>query len=59
MWAREQLYLAAPLRVLQVRDTALIAGEFATSVARRSSDGAWRYAIALLRAQQQPKRSTT
>lgn len=58
IWAREQLYLAAPLRVLQTRDTALIAGPSATSVARRSSDGAWRYAIALLHAQPQTPRST-
>lgn len=58
MWAREQLYLAAPLRVLQNRGTALIAGRCATSVAHRSKDGAWRYAIALLDPQPQPPRST-
>lgn len=58
MWAREELYLAAPLRVLQTRNTALIAGACATSVARRSREGAWRYAIALLHAQPQPQRST-
>jgi hypothetical protein len=58
MWAREQLYLAAPLRVLQARRTALIAGPSSTSVAQRSRDGAWRYAIALLHADPQPPRST-
>jgi hypothetical protein len=59
-WAREELYLAAPLRVLQTRNTALIAGTRATSVARRSGGGAWRYSIALLhpQPQPQPQRST-
>jgi hypothetical protein len=57
MWAREALYLAAPLLVLQTSGTALIAGECATSVARRSGDGSWRYAIALLHADPQPQRS--
>ena len=55
MWRRAELYLATPLRVLQTRDTALIAGACATSVARRSREGAWRYAIALLHAQPQPQ----
>ena len=54
MWAREEHYLADPLRVLQARRTALIAGRHATTVARRSSDGGWRYAIALLYTQPQP-----
>jgi Domain of unknown function (DUF4440) len=54
MWAREEQYLAHPLRVLQARRTALIAGRHATTVARRSSDGSWRYAIALLHTQPQP-----
>jgi hypothetical protein len=57
MWAREELYLAARLRVLQAGGTALIAGECSTSVAHRSRDGAWRYTIALIRAQPQPQRS--
>jgi hypothetical protein len=57
-WARDELYLAAPLRVLQTRNTALIAGACAISVARRSGDGAWRYSIALLHSQPQPRRST-
>jgi hypothetical protein len=57
-WAREELYLASPLRVLQTSNTALIAGACAISVARRSGDGAWRYSIALLHSQPQPQRRT-
>jgi hypothetical protein len=58
MWAREELYLAYPRRVLQARRTALIAGDRSISVARRSTDGIWRYTIALLHAQPQSRRST-
>lgn len=58
MWAREELYLAAPQRVLQARDTALIASECSISVARRSSAGAWRYVIALLPGDLQQQRRT-
>lgn len=58
MWAHEQTYLAATLRVLQTRRTALIAGPCATSVAQRSKDGVWHYAIALLHAQPPPHRRT-
>lgn len=57
-WARDELYLAASLRVVQTRSTALIAGPYATSLARRSGDGAWRYSIALLHSQPQPQRRT-
>jgi hypothetical protein len=59
-WAREEAYIAAPLRVLQTRNTALITSGCAISVARRSSNGAWHYSIALLRSQPQPqpRRST-
>jgi hypothetical protein len=57
-WAREEPYLAAPLRVLQTRNTALITGACAISVARRSGDGAWRYSIAHLYTQSQPQRRT-
>ena len=43
---------AAPVadlrHVLQSRDTALVVGKGSTSVLRRGSDGAWRYAISLL-----------
>jgi hypothetical protein len=57
-WAREELYLAAPLRVLQTRNTALITSASAISVARRSGAGAWRYSIAHLYTQPQPQRRT-
>jgi hypothetical protein len=59
MWAREQPYLAAPAQVLQIHRTALIAGPFATSVAHRTRDGAWRYTITLLHDQPHTDRSTT
>jgi hypothetical protein len=48
MWERDRTYLAEPRRVLQARDTALVIGARSTNVIRRGSDGAWRYAIALL-----------
>jgi hypothetical protein len=56
MWAREHLYLAAPQRVLQTRGTALIASQGGTSVAIRSREGLWRYAISLLHGQPRPQR---
>ncbi len=48
IWARERTYLADPRRILQARDTALVVAEQGINVLRRGSDGAWRYAIALL-----------
>jgi hypothetical protein len=48
IWARSQLYVAAPRRVLQAREITLIIADSAINVARRGSDGTWRYAIALL-----------
>ena len=48
MWAHDRTYLADPRRVLQARDTGLVLTPYGVSVARRGSDGAWRYAIALL-----------
>lgn len=42
-----QIYLADPLRVVQAGDIALIVGERSINVARRDSDGDWRYVIAL------------
>ena len=49
LWARDRTYVADPRRVLQARDTALVvAGRGSLTVVRRGSDGAWRYAIALL-----------
>jgi len=41
-------YLAEPLRVVQARDTAVVLASGGINVVRRGSDGAWRYAIALL-----------
>jgi hypothetical protein len=48
MWERDLTYLADPRRVLQARDTGLIVAKRGINVVRRGSDGAWRYAIALL-----------
>lgn len=48
MWERERMYVADPRRILQARDTALVVADRGINVARRGSDGAWRYAIALL-----------
>jgi hypothetical protein len=48
MWARNQLYVAAPRRVLQAREITLIVADGAINVARQGRDGTWRYAIALL-----------
>jgi hypothetical protein len=48
LWDRDRTYLAAPRRVVQARDTALVLADGAINVLRRGSDGAWRYAIALL-----------
>lgn len=41
-------YLAAPRRVLQVRDVALLIGRDVVNLARRGDDGTWRYEICLL-----------
>jgi Domain of unknown function (DUF4440) len=49
LWARDRTYVAAPRRVLQARDTALVVGRWGIHVVRRGRDGAWRYAISLLR----------
>lgn len=38
-------YVADPQRVLEARDIALIVTERGVNVARRGSDGGWRYAI--------------
>jgi hypothetical protein len=48
MWERDRTYIADPIQVLQARDTALVITERGINVLRRGSDGAWRYAIALL-----------
>jgi len=48
MWECERTYVADPRQIVQARDTALVVAERSINVARRGSDGAWRYAIALL-----------
>jgi Domain of unknown function (DUF4440) len=48
MWQRNHTYLAEPRRILQARNTALILTKRGVNVVRRGSDGAWRYAIAVL-----------
>jgi ketosteroid isomerase-like protein len=48
LWKAELTYVAAPRRVLQARDIALVLADGAINVAHRGSDGAWGYAIALL-----------
>jgi hypothetical protein len=48
MWAHHRTYLADPRRVLQARSTGLVITSHGINVVRRGSDGAWRYAIALL-----------
>jgi hypothetical protein len=48
MWERNGTYFADPRRVLQARNTGLIVTTRGINVVRRGSDGAWRYAIALL-----------
>jgi hypothetical protein len=48
LWQRNRTYLADPRRVLQARNTALIITKRGVNVVRRGSDGAWRYAIAVL-----------
>jgi ketosteroid isomerase-like protein len=48
LWQGGRTYVAEPRRVLQARETALVLADGAINVHRRGSDGAWRYAIALL-----------
>ena len=48
MWDGDRTFVADPSRVVQARDTALVVAPGGVSVARRGSDGAWRYAISLL-----------
>jgi hypothetical protein len=48
MWEHDRTYLADPPRVLQARTTGLVLTRHGINVLRRGTDGAWRYAIALL-----------
>lgn len=45
LWDGYHAYVADPQRVIQARDIALIVAERGINVARRGSDGAWRYVI--------------
>jgi hypothetical protein len=48
LWDRDHTYVADPHRILQARDTALVVADGGINVARRGSDGDWRYVIAFL-----------
>ena len=48
LWERDRTYVAELRRVVQARDTALVLADGGINVACRGTDGAWRYAIALL-----------
>jgi hypothetical protein len=58
MWQRNRSYLAEPRRIVQAGNTALIMTEGGANVVRRGTDGAWRYAIALLSQDHLPPRRT-
>jgi hypothetical protein len=58
MWQRNRSYLADPRRIVQAGNTALIMTERGANVVRRGTDGAWRYAIALLSKDHIPPRRT-
>jgi hypothetical protein len=58
MWQRNRSYLAQPRRVVQADNTALIMTSHGANVVRRGTDGAWRYAIALLSQDHVPLRRT-
>jgi hypothetical protein len=48
LWEADWAYVAAPRRVVQARDVALVLADRAINVVRRGSDGSWGYAIALM-----------
>jgi hypothetical protein len=58
MWQRNRSYLADPRRIVQAGNTALIVTDRGANVVRRGTDGAWRYAIALLSQDHVPPRRT-
>jgi hypothetical protein len=59
LWARDYSYLADPRLVVQARSTALVLADRGVNVAHRGADGAWRYAIALLKIDQPSERKGT
>jgi hypothetical protein len=58
MWRRNRTYLAEPRQIVQAGNTALIMTGWGANVVRRGTDGAWRYAIALLSQDHIPPRRT-
>jgi hypothetical protein len=58
MWQRNRTYLTEPRAIVQAGNTALIMTERGANVVRRGTDGAWRYAIALLSQDHIPPRRT-
>jgi hypothetical protein len=48
LWERNCTYIADSQRIVQAGETALVLAGHGINVVRRGSDGAWRYAIALL-----------
>jgi hypothetical protein len=56
MWERNRTYLADPRRIVQAGSTALIMTPRGANVVHRGTDGAWRYAIALLSQDHTPPR---
>ena len=48
LWDGPATYVPDASRVVQARDTALVVAQGGIGVARRGTDRAWRYAIALL-----------
>ncbi|MBE2222929.1 MAG: hypothetical protein IAF02_15395 [Anaerolineae bacterium] len=44
-WDSDQTYVAAPQRVIQARDMALIVSKRGINVVRRNSSGIWQYVI--------------
>lgn len=48
IWTQDHTYLADPRRVMQTRDLALVITSGGVNVARRGSDGSWRYVFLLV-----------
>jgi hypothetical protein len=48
MWERDYAFVAAPRRLLQSHELALVLAEQSINVVRRGRDGRWRYAISLV-----------
>lgn len=55
LWDQQVTYLADPLAILQERGIALIVSDLAVNVARRNSDGNWRYAVIFFTPGYQPR----